>query len=462
DDDFFELGGSSLVGLQILSRLRSEFAVELPLRSFFEARTVRGMAQSIEGEGRSETDPGRLEQILAEIEAMSEEEAERNLGNEIAAPAESLPAGQGEPPRPLAAPPAAAARAAGRGLEFGILFFSADGSTVSRGRYDFVLECARIADRRGFKAVWTPERHFVEFGGLYPNPSVLGAALAMITERIEIRAGSVVLPLHHPVRIAEDWAVVDNLSAGRVALSCASGWHPDDFVIAPERYEDRKEEMFRAIDLLRRLWSGETVRLPGPGGEIEVRTLPRPVQPVLPLWVTTSGSLDTWERSGTIGANLLAAMGSQSVEELARRITLYREARARAGHDPAGGLVSLMLHTYVGDDVATVRRMVRGPLGEYLKTHLRQRDGHANVPGITADDERALTDLAVDHYLQNASLVGTVETCSPLLERLAAAGVDEIACLVDFGLAPDAILAGLDRLDALRQAHAAPVAEPVP
>src|ERR1044072_8239679 len=81
------------------------------------------------------------------------------------------------------------------------------------------VERAMFAARHGFTAVWTPERHFQAFGGLYPNPSVLSAALAMITERVQIRAGSVALPLHHPVRVAEEWSVVDNLSNGRAAIS---------------------------------------------------------------------------------------------------------------------------------------------------------------------------------------------------------------------------------------------------
>src|SRR6185503_1277973 len=102
-----------------------------------------------------------------------------------------------------------------RAINFGLYFFSDDGSKNSDDKYRLLLESAKFADRHGFTAVWTPERHFQAFGGLYPNPSVLSAALAMITERVEIRAGSVALPLHHPVRVAEEWSVVDNLSRGR-------------------------------------------------------------------------------------------------------------------------------------------------------------------------------------------------------------------------------------------------------
>ncbi len=72
-----------------------------------------------------------------------------------------------------------------RAVSFSLYFFSGDGSKAADDKYRLVLEGARFADRQGFSAVWTPERHFQDFGGLYPNPSVLGAALAVLTERIQ-------------------------------------------------------------------------------------------------------------------------------------------------------------------------------------------------------------------------------------------------------------------------------------
>src|SRR5215204_6474651 len=146
-----------------------------------------------------------------------------------------------------------------KSLSFSLYFFSDDGAKDSPDKYRLVLESAKFADQNGFSSVWTPERHFQDFGGLYPNPSVLSAALAMITERVQLRAGSVALPLHHPVRVAEEWSLVDNLSRGRVAVSYASGWHPNDFLFAPAVYEQRKEVMFSHIETIRKLWRGETV-----------------------------------------------------------------------------------------------------------------------------------------------------------------------------------------------------------
>src|SRR5581483_11424079 len=128
-------------------------------------------------------------------------------------------------------------------IDFSLFYFSGDEGQNPGDKYRLLLEGARFADQHGFSAVWTPERHFHAFGGLYPNPSLTSAALAVLTKRIGIRAGSVVLPLHNPIRVAEEWSVVDNLSGGRVGLSFASGWHAADFALMPENFKTRREVM---------------------------------------------------------------------------------------------------------------------------------------------------------------------------------------------------------------------------
>ena len=81
---------------------------------------------------------------------------------------------------------------------FSLLFFASEPAAFQRGKFDLFRESTRFADRHGFEAVWIPERHFHAFGGIFPNPALAGVVLAETTERIRIRAGSVVMPLHHP------------------------------------------------------------------------------------------------------------------------------------------------------------------------------------------------------------------------------------------------------------------------
>ncbi|HEY8947204.1 MAG TPA: MupA/Atu3671 family FMN-dependent luciferase-like monooxygenase, partial [Polyangiaceae bacterium] len=247
-------------------------------------------------------------------------------------------------------------------LDFSLFYFASDEEgPTGRAKYRLLLEGARFADQNGFAAVWTPERHFGAFGGLYPNPSVSGAALAAITERVAIRAGSCVLPLHHPIRVAEEWALVDNLSNGRVGLSFASGWHPSDFVLRKENFPGHKQAMLRDIDVVRRLWRGEKLQFEGPTGPVEVLTRPRPVQAELPFWLTAAGNKETFEAAGRMGASLLTHLLGQTLEEVKEKIVAYRRARRDAGH--AGeGHVTLMVHTFVGDNDAAVKEIVRQPM----------------------------------------------------------------------------------------------------
>src|SRR3954447_24579909 len=170
-------------------------------------------------------------------------------------------------------------------MDFSLFFFATSaadagtpvGTPGGGDGYDLLLASARFADANGFAAVWTPERHFHPFGGRYPNPAVIGAALAAVTERVGIRAGSIVGPLHHPARITEEWSVVNNLSAGRVGVSFASGWHSGDFALRPDNYTDRRNVMIDTMETVRRLWRGEEVAFPdADGGAQALRTYPRP------------------------------------------------------------------------------------------------------------------------------------------------------------------------------------------
>lgn len=368
------------------------------------------------------------------------------------------------------------ARDGGKAPGFSLFYFaSADGASAA-DHYRLLMEGARFADANGFEAVWTPERHFHAFGGPYPNPAVISAALAASTSRLKIRAGSVVATLHHPARIAEEWALVDNLSGGRVGIAFASGWQPNDFIFNPANFADRNGALKRNMDDVRALWRGEARSFPGPLGDVELRTYPRPVQPELPVWITSAGNVQTFEEAGRSGANVLTHLLGQKVEEVAEKIAAYRRARAAAGHAGAGQ-VTLMLHSFVGENADEVRSIVHGPLTEYLRTStnllkqyawsfptFRQPVGaeagkELELSGLSDEETDALLEHAFDRYFETSGLFGTPEDCLPLIRRLRAIGVDEIGCLVDFGIATDTVLASLPALDRLRRLAAAEAEE---
>lgn len=356
-----------------------------------------------------------------------------------------------------------------RPMEFGMFMWGNDDAAGS-DKYKLMLEGAKYFDDNGFNSVWTPERHFSAFGGPYPNPAVTSAALAAITKNVAIRSGSIVSPLHHPVRIAEDWAVIDNLSDGRVGLSFAAGWQPNDFLIMPQNHKNNKQVMLDQIEIVKKLWRGEKVAFENPlGNMVEVETLPRPVQKELPVWLTTAGNPESYRQAGKLGVNVLTHLLGQSVEEVTEKIRIYREARKEAGLDPAAGKVTLMLHTFVGECNLEVRELVREPMKDYLRSAMKlvldfawafpafKRPGGADskpddidIKSLTEEETDTILDFAFERYFETSGLFGTVETCTKMIDRCKAADINEIACLLDFGVETGKVMDSLPLLKEVR------------
>lgn len=353
---------------------------------------------------------------------------------------------------------------------FSLFYFASEAAGSGHEAYRLLLEGARFADQNGFEAIWTPERHFHAFGGLYPNPAISSAVLAGLTTNVKLRAGSTVLPLHHPVRAAEDWSLVDNLSNGRAGLALASGWQPNDFLLRPEAFAGRKEMMLESVETLRRLWRGETLEFPGHDGKpVAIQIHPRPVQPDMPLWLTAAGNPETFIAAGRIGCGVLTHLLGQTLDEVADKIRLYRVARAEAGHAGPGHVV-LMLHTFVGQDEASVVEAARKPMKSYLKSAVDlvrraawtfptivERAGKAGMTpqemfekeDLSPADLDALLEHAFDRYYRTAGLFGTPESAREMVRNVVAIGVDEIACLIDFGIDTETVLANLPNIRTL-------------
>ena len=352
-----------------------------------------------------------------------------------------------------------------RHIDFNLMYWGNDDG-VGPKKYELLLEGAKFADAHGFNAVWTPERHFHAFGGPYPNPAVTGAAVAAVTRNIAVRAGSCVAPLHHPARIAEEWAVIDNLTGGRAAIGIASGWQPDDFILRPENTPPKnKPAMFATIETLRKLWRGEAVEFAKADGTMHsVITQPRPVSKELPIWVTTAGNPETWKEAGAIGANVLTHLLGQSVDEVGEKIRLYHAALRENGHDPKEFTVTLMLHSYLADTRERAAEVARGPMKEYLRAAaelikqyawafpaFKKPKGVTNAfemdLGVLGEEElEAILDFAFERYFEDSGLFGTVADGLARVEQLKRIGVDEVACLIDYGIAPDMVLEGLKPL----------------
>ncbi|WP_262391843.1 LLM class flavin-dependent oxidoreductase [Nocardiopsis sp. CNR-923] len=200
------------------------------------------------------------------------------------------------------------------------------------------------------------------------------------------------------------------------------------------------------VRTLRDLWDGGD---PGEEDAPGVGVFPRPVGP-LRLWLSSAGGTETFRAAGRSGTGVLTHLVKQDMDGLAANIVEYRRAYASAGW-PGHGHVTLMLHTFVGPDHDRAVEVARAPLERYLVSTLTQvrRSPDDQVVGRAREAVRP----AADRYLSRDGLIGGPEHTADAVARCREAGVDEIACLIDFGIDTDTVLDGLAHLDKLRSSE---------
>jgi natural product biosynthesis luciferase-like monooxygenase protein len=341
-------------------------------------------------------------------------------------------------------------------MQFSLFYFSSQIKPRTESLYNLLWEGARFADQNEFTAVWTPERHFDEFGGPFPAPALTAAALAMITKNIQIRAGSLVLPLQNPIRVAEEWAMLDHFSKGRIGIAFASGWHTQDFSLAPANYLNRKNIMLEYIETIKKCWKNQSINLiSGDATEVNIQTYPQPLQKEIPLWLSASGNPDTFRMAAENKVAILTHLLDQDVQALETKIAIYRSALKEKTDWP--GHVTLMLHTFIGNEVEAVKNLVKPHLKSYLLTAMKlankQQQYKMDDSEVSPEDVDVILDYAFERFYKGSSLIGTPESCLPLINKLKEIGVDEIACFIDFGMEDQAVLDNLPNISKLKKSQ---------
>jgi len=193
-------------------------------------------------------------------------------------------------------------------LRFGVIydFRRVPGSRISMpDLYAQVLDQVERVDALGFDHVWLTEHHFVDDGYL-PSPLTVSGAIAARTERVQIAQDVLLLPHYHPVRLAEDLAVLDNLSRGRMMLGVGMGYVPGEFAALGTRRAERLSRMEEGLDILELAWREEAFDYAGKRFQLEnVRVRPRPVQAGgIPTWIAAMSEAGA-RRAARRGAHLL-------------------------------------------------------------------------------------------------------------------------------------------------------------
>jgi probable F420-dependent oxidoreductase len=296
-------------------------------------------------------------------------------------------------------------------------------------------ECER-AEAAGFDSVWLGEHH--NSPALYPTPLIGLAAIAARTRRVRLGTGVLLLPLYHPLSVAEEGAMVDVISGGRLILGVGVGYAPEEFAAFGVPITERGSRMDEAAVLIQRLWAEEKVTHEGRHFTLTNATVgPRPVQqPRPPLWF--AGWIEpAIRRAGRLGDAWLGGPSAR-LDELATCVRLYRDARKSAGRDPDGGDVALMRYVFVAESTERARVIAGAAfMRSFEQTYFRWP--HPVV-------KRPTGDLTVERLADARIILGDPASCIRQIARFQEdLGLTYLICRVSApGIPRDAATASLE------------------
>ncbi|HKW91383.1 MAG TPA: LLM class flavin-dependent oxidoreductase [Methylomirabilota bacterium] len=238
--------------------------------------------------------------------------------------------------------------------------------------YGELLDQVEAADALGFDSFWIAEHHFHEYGGA-PRPPVWMAAAAARTRRIRLGAAVVVLPFDNPLRTAEDYAMVDLLSSGRLDLGVGAGYLKHEYAGFNLDPEEKRARFDEGLEILLRAWTGERFSYEGRYHRVrDVQLNVRPLQrPRPPIWVATLRA-DSAPRIGARGfpVMLIPYASAETVPDMARAIAGYKAAFVAAGGAAADATVPFGLHLHCAESTARARAEARESMERYVRTRL--------------------------------------------------------------------------------------------
>src|SRR5688500_72008 len=272
-------------------------------------------------------------------------------------------------------------------MDFGLFFLmQRDEQWTERAVYDSGLEQMLAAEAFGYQSVWIAEHHFNDYG-LCPTPPVLAAFVAARTRTLRLGMGVSLLPLHHPVDLAESLAVLDVVSGGRLDVGIGRGGTLQDYQTFQSDRDDARARVEEGIALIQRSWSGEPFDFKGRFHSAErLHVRPRPVQRPHPPLFIAANSEDSVLSAARLGLPTLSSF-FVPVEELQRRRRLYRETARAAGRsepqtEELEGRCGGMRVVHVAPDRDAALRATEPPFMSYQRKMavLRSDAAGGNVP----------------------------------------------------------------------------------
>lgn len=279
------------------------------------------------------------------------------------------------------------------------------------------------AERWGVDVLWLAELHFLPERSVASAPLVLASAMAARTRRLKIGIAVQVLPLCHPLRLAEEVATLDHISGGRLIFGVGRSGFPRTYEAYGVPYGESRERFAEVFEILKLAWLDERFSFEGSFYEFRnVTIVPRPLQKPHPPLRIAATSADTYAAIGAMGLPIFVAVRLGTLEELGPNIAAYREAYRSAGH--AGqGEVYLRVPIYVGETEASARADPEQSIMQFYRTLGQQIENSATRAGTRAIEQRAergqaLQIIGYEDALRDKVIVGTPDTVATRLQDL--------------------------------------------
>jgi natural product biosynthesis luciferase-like monooxygenase protein len=321
--------------------------------------------------------------------------------------------------------------------------------------YASMREQTRRAEALGFDSFWLAEHHFHGFGGMLPSPQVIIPGLAAETARLRFGTAVALLPLHHPLRLAADYATVDVLTGGRLDFGVGVGFQKLEADNLGVSLETARERFGEHLEIILRAWKDEPLNYEGQYGSYHnLHVLPKPVQrPHPPVWMAASSTPESFAWAGERGYSLMTIGFLHDVETHKQHIELYRQAYRAAGHPPEGERVLGAYHAYAGSSAAEAAAvgtqtlagyMGAASLAQELAGNTREYSAFAaHVPVLRRVRQLSFEDAQTTGRLLIGEPAACRETMARLREELGFTHLLFLFALPD--LPYDAVLASMDR-----------------
>ncbi len=272
--------------------------------------------------------------------------------------------------------------------------------------YEFALDHARLADELGFDAFWIAEHHFGNLGSV-PNPAVLLAAIARQTTRLRIGPAVSILPYRDPLFVAEDYAMVDNLSGGRLNMGVGCGAQQNEFAGLGVDFDRRWHSYQENLSRLRELWSGSDL-------------IPAPAQSPPPFYMATTNP-ENVRAAGRDGNSIITLIspGAESVPDFRALNDIHRRGLAEGGHAPESAEVVAAMVAHIAPTEERAREATEPALARLLTALSRE---NVDAAALYEDMQRAAT-----------GCFGTVEGAGNVVSTLAQGGLEHVAFITRFG-----------------------------